>query len=72
MCVHVCVCVLSILMFSSFGTNYRGGELLSFETESRWVGAEGRDGCGRLGLTTSEREFLFMCNILVLDHSNII
>lgn len=67
---YMCV---SILIFSSFGTNYRvGGDLLSFETESRWAGAEGRDVCVRLGLTTSERKFLFMFNILVLDHSNII
>lgn len=66
----VCVCVYThvLLIWHKLG----GGDLLSFETESRWVGAEGEDGCVKLGVTTGECEFLFMSDILVLDHSNII
>lgn len=69
MCTCVCLYLYSLPLAQTIEW---GGDLLSFETESRWVGAEGRDGCVRLGLTTSECEFLFMFDILVLDHSNII
>lgn len=69
MCTCVCLYLYSLPLAQTIEW---GRDLLSFETESRWAGAEDRDVCVRLGLTTSERKFLFMFNILVLDHSNII